>query len=84
MGIYSYNKYDAEKGIFQFLQEEGFSPVLMAFGMAPDYLRKEQNLNVLRLGRDMQETQTRELRGILHQAINQSRELAECYAVRWG
>lgn len=56
----------------------------MAFGMAPDYLRKEQNLNVLRLGRDMQETQTRELRGILHQAINQSRELAECYAVRWG
>ena len=143
MGIYSYNKYDSEKGIFQFLQEEGFSPVLMAFGMAPDYLRREQNIIVLRLGTDMQEaqilhtfqgfcsnirnnpdliqrqirlcrsaeflqqacgeplyislgtaaeifcsyfrekhdeTQTRELRGILHQAISQSRELAECYA----
>ena len=57
MGIYSYNKYDSEKGIFQFLQEEGFSPVLMAFGMAPDYLRREQNLIVLRLGTDMQEAQ---------------------------
>ena len=53
MGIYSYNKYDSEKGIFQFLQEEGFSPVLMAFGIVPDYLRRPALYKFGNCGRDL-------------------------------
>lgn len=55
MGIHNYDKYDLEHEIFQFLREEGFSPVIIVHGMIPDFLRRGSNLIVLDQGTGIQE-----------------------------
>lgn len=143
IGLHVFGRYEEERRIYEFLQEDTFTPVIIICGMLPDFLRAGQNLIVLEQGVEIQqaaisqafqgfcayirnnpqllqrqirlcksaeflrqggkeplyisleaaaevfcgyfreshdETQTKEMRISLHQAISQGMGLAECYA----
>lgn len=44
LGIHPYTLYDKEEAVNEFLESEGFIPVVMIYGIIPDFLRQDSNL----------------------------------------
>ncbi len=50
IGIHNYNRYDEERKVFEFLQNEMFTPVIVICGILPEFMKRGMNLIVLEQG----------------------------------